>query len=232
MGGVTIRSARIAVCIVLFLFVCGRPSSAQSPAAAGTESNAQSSEARADKWAIAPFAGHETGGSYSVSNSLIVDMIRADSGTSYGVFIDRSVLEGAAFEFMWKRNYTSFSARTAGTNQYNKMFDSDIDQYSVGVSYDFRYSHKLHPYFTVGIGFTHQSNAAANANRTDISYLVGGGVKYFASKHFGLRGDLRLLPTQASEVPGQICLPHSGCYDKVANYLVRWNFLGGILFRF
>ena len=187
-----------------------------------------------DKWEIAPFAGHESGGSYPVSDSLIVDKIRVDSGTSYGTFIDRSISANAAFEFMWSRNSTSFSGRTAGTNQYSKIFDSDIDQYSFGLSYMFMNSErKFRPYAAGGIGFTHQSNAAANANRTDLSYSLGGGVKYFASRHVGLRGDIRWLPTRASKSPATYCDYFGFCYNAtVTNYLGRGNFVGGILFRF
>lgn len=186
-----------------------------------------------DKWEIAPFAGHEGGGSYPVSDSLIVDKIRVDSGTSYGTFIDRSLSENAAFEFLWNRNSTSFSARIAGTNQYFKSFDSDIDQYSFGLSYMFLNSErKFRPYAAGGIGFTHQSNSAGIANRTDLSYSLGGGVKYFASKHVGFRGDLRWLPTRASKSPATFC-DFFGCYNTaVTNYLGRGNFVGGILFRF
>jgi hypothetical protein len=187
-----------------------------------------------DKWEIAPFAGHETGGSYPVSDSLIVDKIRVDSGTSYGTFIDYSLTQNAAFEFLWNRNSTSFSARTAGTNLYFKTFDSDIDQYSFGLSYMFLNSErKFRPYAAGGIGFTHQSNSAANANRTDLSYSLGGGVKYFASRHVGLRGDIRWLPTRASKSPATYCDPFGFCYNAtVTNYLGRGNFVGGILLRF
>ena len=186
-----------------------------------------------DKWEIAVFGGHESGGSYPVSDSLIVDKIRADSGTSYGTFIDRALSANAAFEFMWNRNSTSFSARIAGTNQYFKSFDSDIDQYSFGLSYMFMNSErKIRPYAAGGIGFTHQANNAV-ANRTDLSYSLGGGVKYFASRHVGLRGDIRWLPTRASKSPATYCDPFYGCYNTaVTNYLGRGNFVGGILFRF
>jgi hypothetical protein len=187
-----------------------------------------------DKWEIAPFAGYETSGSYPVSNSFVVDRFRADSAASYGTFIDRSLTDNSQFEFMWNRNSTSFSARSIATNQYSKVWDSDIDQFSFGFLYMFRNSErKMRPYAAGGIGFTHQSNSAANANRTDLSYSLGGGVKYFASRHVGLRGDIRWLPTRASKSPATYCDYYGFCYNAtVTNYLGRANMVGGILFRF
>jgi hypothetical protein len=59
-------------------------------------------------------------------------------------------------------------------------------------------------------------------------------VKYYISRHVGLRGDVRWLPTYGSSTTGLYCDPFYGfCYNaSLPNYLNRGSFTGGIIFRF
>ena len=86
------------------------------------------------KWEVSPFVGYETGGSYPVNNSFVIDRLRVDGGLSFGTFIDYSLTENSQAEFMWSRNNTSFSERDAATGTYSKAFNSDFDQFSFGFS--------------------------------------------------------------------------------------------------
>ena len=186
------------------------------------------------KWEISPFVGYETGGSYPVNNSLTVDKLRIDGGTSYGTYIDYSLTENTQAEFMWSRNNTSFSAHDITTNTYSKAFNSDFDQFTFGFLYMLRNSElKLRPFIAGGLGFSHESNDAPNPNRTLLAFALGGGTKYEVSRHFGLRGDIRYLPSRANKTPGVICDQFLGCYQQnISNYLQRFNFTGGITFKF
>ena len=82
------------------------------------------------------------------------------------------------------------------SGQYTNAYNTDIDQFHFGALYMFRSSDKkLRPYAAAGLGFTHFENSGMNANNTAFSYGVGGGVKYYMSKHIGFRGDARFVPT-------------------------------------
>ena len=186
------------------------------------------------KWELAPFVGYETGGSYPVTNSFTVDRLRVDRGVSFGTFIDYSVTENSQAEFMWARNNTSFSDRDASTGTYSKAFNSDFDQFSFGFLYMLKNSErKLRPFIAGGIGFSHESNTGGNPNRTLLAFNLGGGAKYELSRHFGLRGDLRWLPSRANKTPQIQCDIFGNCFQQnVSNYLQRVMFSGGIAFRF
>jgi outer membrane protein with beta-barrel domain len=186
------------------------------------------------KWEISPFGGFETGGSVPVTNSLTIDRLRVDSGTSFGTFLDYGLTENAQAELMWNRNMTSFSERNAVTGIYSKAFNSDIDQFHFGFLYMLRNSErKLRPFIAGGIGFTHNSNSGANSNKTAFSYGIGGGMKYYLTRHLGLRGDLRFVPTYGNRTTGIICDPFGFCSQaRLSNYFNRGNFTGGIIFRF
>jgi opacity protein-like surface antigen len=188
----------------------------------------------ADRWEATPYVGYQTGGSFPINNSLILDRLRVEGGLSYGTYIDYSLSENFQAEFMWNRNNTSFSAHDVTTNTYSKAFNSDIDQFEFGILYMFRNSErKLRPFGAGGVGFTHQFNDGNNPNHTNLSYALGGGVKYSLEKHISLRGDIRWLPTRASRTPGITCDFFGNCFQVLQdNYLERVNFTGGVTFHF
>jgi opacity protein-like surface antigen len=195
------------------------------------------------KWELSPFAAYETSGTFPLSGSLTASNMRANSGVSYGTFLDYSLAEGLQAELLWNRNSTSYSAQDINTGTFSRAYDSNIDTFTFGFAYLFRSREaKFRPYGSAGLGFTHDSNsnAAPNpngtpetvTNQTRFTFGVGGGVKYFPTRHVGLRGDLRLLAASAGVTPGLVC-DQFGCFQSnVRNYLKRGNFTGGLIFRF
>ncbi|MGA2960449.1 MAG: outer membrane beta-barrel protein [Candidatus Korobacteraceae bacterium] len=206
------------------------------------------------RWEISPFGGFETGDSFPVqsafgppgsfipigtTNTSTIDRLRVNSGLSYGTFIDYTILEDLQLEFMWTRNPTTYSQHDFVTGLYTEAYDSNIDQYQFGLLYPFRGSgfyreeRKFVPFVAGGLGFTHESNDNGNADRTAFAFNLGGGVKYYLSKNFGLRGDIRYMPTYANSTPGYACDVFGNCfYVHSRNFENRANFSGGIIFRF
>jgi hypothetical protein len=189
------------------------------------------------KFEIDPFVGYETSGSYPVNTTSggtsPIDRLRVNGATDFGGFIDYSLSENFQPEFMWNRNNTSYSAHDPFTQSYIPAYHSVIDQFQFGGLYMFRSSEvKLRPYVAASLGFTHDENGDDTPNRTEFSYSLGGGVKYFATRHIGLRADLRYLPTYGSSSAELYCGPF-GCYTaNVSHYLNRGSFTGGIIFKF
>ncbi len=93
--------------------------------------------------------------------------------------------------------------------------------------------HKLRPYIAGSLGFTHEFNSNGNPDRTEFAYSLGGGVKYYLTRHIGLRGDIRYMPTYGSSSYETYCDYFYGCYSaKVSHYLNRANFVGGVIIHF
>jgi Outer membrane protein beta-barrel domain len=187
------------------------------------------------RWEVTPFVGYETSGSYPVtSTSGIVDELRLNGSVAFGGFIDYSLTENFQPEFMWDRNNTNYSAHDILTNSYVNAYHTANDQFQFGGIYMFRSSEvKLRPYVAASLGFTHESNNNNIPNRTEFAFSVGGGVKYYVSRHIGFRGDIRYLPTYGSTSLAVYCDPFFGCYQaNVHNYLNRANMVGGIVFKF
>jgi|SRR6267142_98677 len=195
--------------------------------------NKGSAKAQEHRIEITPFAGYETSGSYPIQTSFTVDRLRADGNVSFGTFLNYSLTPYFEPEFLWVHNPSSFSQRDAFTGVYSKAFNSQIDQFQFGGSFLFRSPHaKLRPYFGAGLGFTHDANSGRNPNRTAFGYSLGGGAKYYATRHLGFRFDARFLPTYGSSSPGLVCDPFGFCYTaRVHHYLNRGNFSVGIILR-
>jgi hypothetical protein len=191
-------------------------------------------QSHTDHWEITPFGGYETSGSYPISNSATIDRIRADAGASFGTFVGWNFTDSFQFEGMWDRNMSSFAEHNTATGDYTTVYDSHIDQFSVGVNYSFRSpEQKIRPYVAAGLGFTHNSNSGGNPNDTEFAYNIGGGVKDYFSRHFGVRGDFRYMPTYANSSPATYCDPFGNCYvANQRNYLNRFNAVGGLIIRF
>jgi hypothetical protein len=187
---------------------------------------------------LTPFVGYETSASYPVNGlsgptgTNPIDRLRVNDSLAFGTFLDYSLTENSQLEFMWNRNNTSYSAHDILSNSYISAYHSDIDQYQFGGLYMFRSSaERLRPYLAGSLGFTHDSNSNGTPNRTEFSFSLGGGVKYYLTRHIGLRGDLRYLPTYGSSSNELYC--YFGCYyANVSHYLNRGSFTGGIIFKF
>ena len=183
------------------------------------------------RYEVTPFAGYESSASYPVSvfstsgsGTIPINRLRVDNSLAFGTMIDVGITENSQFDFMWNRNNTSYDAHNVLTNSYFHAYDSDIDQFQFGTLYMFRNSEvKLRPYIVGGLGFTHDSNSNSTPNRTEFSWSIGGGVKYYASRHVGFRADVRYLPTYGSSSNATYCDPFFGCYTTR---------VGGIIFKF
>jgi len=192
-------------------------------------------QGRLDRLEVTPFVGWETSGSYPINSTTgDVDQLRINGSVAFGGFIDYNLTESFQPEFIWNRNNTSYSAHDVATNAYFNAFHTDNDQFQFGGIFMFRNSEvKLRPYVGAGLGFTHESNSNGNPDRTAFSWNIGGGVKYYATRHIGFRGDIRYMPTYGSTSLGQYCDPFFGCYQaNVHNYLNRANAVAGIIIKF
>jgi len=189
------------------------------------------------RWEVTPFAGYETGGSFPVNSSSsvttpnpIYDQLQLNGSVAYGAFVDYNLTENFQPEFMWTRNSTSYSAHNILTNNYDFAYNSAVNQFQFGALYMLRSSEvRLRPFVVASVGFTHEFNDNGNPDRTAFGWSIGGGVKYELSRHFGLRGDLRYMPTYGSSSPQ--CDYYYGCYNS-GNYLNRFGAIGGIVIKF
>jgi opacity protein-like surface antigen len=185
---------------------------------------------------ITGFAGGRFFGSVDLPTDPVYDYLKIDNNYDYGLMGDVGLFGPFQAEFMWSRQPTSLEAHIYGTGDFASDGNVTLDDFQWSLLYQMGDSSaKFHPYFGGGIGFTHWENAANVGlpfNNT-VGFNLGGGVKYYFVKHFGMRIDFRWLPTRTTSQLAQYCDPFYGCYAaNQNNYAEQLQLNGGLVFRF
>jgi opacity protein-like surface antigen len=185
---------------------------------------------------ISGFAGGTFNGSIQLPNSFTYDYLRIDHNYDYGVRGDVDLFGSVQAEFTWSRQPTTLEQHNFINGVISPFSNVNVDSYQWSLVYQFGdSSRKLRPYLGGGIGFTHwgvPSGVTLPFSNT-VGFNLGGGVKYFLAKHYGVRLGFRWLPSRTTSQLGQFCDPYYGCYTaNVNNYAQQIQLNGGLIFRF
>jgi outer membrane protein W len=182
------------------------------------------------KFEVTPFVGSKFGGKINVSENTSnpnVENILIKSSIDYGAIVDYNIWSSFAIEFLWNRQPTSLSAEELNPNTgipsgTQFLTDTTLDTYTFGAAYTFRSDSKIRPFIAGGVGWTNFTNVD-NPNGlylgfyNRLAYNIGGGIKYYMTDHFGLRFDLRYMPTRTTPSSGEECSVYYGCYEVAQN---------------
>jgi len=92
---------------------------------------------------------------------------------------------------------------------------------------------KLKPFVVAGLGFRHFSTNGTLSFDNRFSYNFGGGVKYFFTRHVGVRLEARYSPSQTTTSNALFCDPFFGCFvGTVTNYAQQGQANLGVILRF
>ncbi len=185
---------------------------------------------------ITPFGGSRFGGVIDL-NPLPspINYLAIKSTWDYGVMGDVDLGSSAQFEFMWNRQPTELGAHNFNTGATTPAGDATLDMYQWGFLVAPLGNHaKLSPFFVGSFGFTHYHAAAVSLGFSNgYSFTFGGGVKYFFSRHAGLRLDVRYSPSHTTSSPGLVCDPFGFCFAAtIPNYAQQGMANLGLILRF
>lgn len=185
---------------------------------------------------ITPFGGTRFGGRIDLTapNIQNVDYLTIKSTWDYGVLADFTIFPKFQAEVMWNRQPTQLGAHVFNTGRIAGATDATFDMYQFSGLYEFgNYRAKLKPFVVAGMGFTHiDSNGVLNFENR-LSFNVGGGVKFFFTRHLGLRLEARYSPTETTSSNGVVCDPFFGCFTtRFQNYAQQGQANAGIIVRF
>jgi hypothetical protein len=152
-------------------------------------------------------------GGFTASGSV---PLKAEGDASSGsIAVDSSHHVGATFsvnlnaldtiEWRWQRQFSKGRLR-AETNggQFPESatpFDLNIDQIHMNFLHHYEIANpKIMPYVMGALGATiyHGSGNTQKKSQAQFSFALGGGAKYYFSRHFGLRGEARWSATVLS----------------------------------
>jgi opacity protein-like surface antigen len=184
---------------------------------------------------VQPFIGYKFGGTINVDGNAAIPSLRRinfNSSTNYGLTAGVSG-DLIGVEFMWNRQPTEAVGRLAGGATFPRTIDLNIDQYHGNLLYYLTHQdNKVRPYVLMGVGATRTSGPGASDTR--FSYAVGAGVKYFFSKHMGVRVQARYAPTYLNSVASGLWCDWWGACVVVGyhNYVQQGDVTAGWVVRF
>ncbi len=190
-------------------------------------------------------------GGFTASGSI---PLRTDDDVGHGsVHVDSSFNLGATFavnlneldaiEGLWQRQFTEgrlsgeFAVPLlAGTST---PFNLKIDQFHCNLLHHYRITDpRAMPYVMAGLGVTtyYVDRNGQSDSKSHFSFALGGGMKYFLTSHFGVRGEARWSPTVVSSSDSSLwCIVGGGAICLInlkTSVQHELDLTGGLVFRF
>jgi len=183
---------------------------------------------------LQPFVGYKFGGGVDVgANALGIGRINIDSSIAYGATATFNPTENFGLEFLWDRQPTNASGSFSGGGTYPTKVGVTLDQFHGDFLFSFAgHGSKVEPFVLFGVGATDMHGAGSST--TKFSFGVGGGVKYFVSRHIGFRAQARYTPTYLYTTNGGVWCNWWGYCWTVPNdhFLQQGDVTAGVIIRF
>ena len=151
-----------------------------------------------------PYAGFTASGSIPLKaeDDASSGSIAVDSSHHTGATFSLNLNELDAIEWRWQRQFSKGRLQAeindgqspVGATQFNLT----IDQIHMNFLHHYELADpKIVPYVMGGLGATiyYGSGNGRSDSKSYFSFALGGGVKYYFSSYFGLRGEARWSPT-------------------------------------
>jgi len=186
---------------------------------------------------LTPTVGYRFGGSIDLTDPArnpVFKSLHFESNPSYGVALNHSVHDNVRVEFQWSRQDTHIDARSRANNTNTRLFGAYLDQYHFNFMFH-PAEEGLHPqfFFIGGLGFSNFEPRAHLDTKTQFSFEVGGGVKYFFFPHLGLRLEAKWTPTFVKSSEEFFCNGFGECYTVTNHeYAQQGEVSSGIIIRF
>jgi len=180
-----------------------------------------------------------------IINGQIYNDLDITSGGNIGFTVGVLFTDNAEVEFLWNRQFSSFSAGNPAPSV--DLADLSVDNFFGNFVYNWGVREaKVRPFMLVGIGATHYSPGdpvtlpattplTSIDSATKFAWTLGGGVKVYPAEHVGLRLNARWTPTYIkSDAEGLWCDPfYPTCWVlSEADYSNQFSIKGGITLRF
>lgn len=181
---------------------------------------------RAQSWEVSGLVG------YTPSTGLDrrapeLNQLDISGGFTWGVQGARFFSPKWGAEVLWMKQSSAQRARTAAGSA--DLFRLTAGQLHGNVVYRFGgVDARLQPFAFAGLGATLFQSADV-PSATKLSLGFGGGVKYFLSRSFGVRGHVRYKPNMLDDTSsGDFCVPFGFCQGT----LRQIEFAAGAVVRF
>jgi len=192
----------------------------------------QQTEPKPLRFDVTPFIGYRTSMSVPVEPHVTGanPRLAVDASPSYGVSVGRRLRnEDDLVEIRWARQDSYVHAEDILPQPARQRVI--LDQFHGDFSHEFAledWATWASPFILASIGATHVSGRT-NINFTRFSFGVGGGLRFYASRHLGFKIQAEWLPVLVDPHVAFICGP--GCLVHVGSTVSSQGevFMGPIL---
>ena len=143
------------------------------------------------KFEITPFTGYMFGGYMNVYQGQIT----IDNAQNYGLSFVYTVpyKQGIQLEVLWLMHQSALNLQKPGEREVNKLFDINTHYIQIGGIYGKRKKNVM-PFGSISFGTTLFSpHSVRYSDEWQFSMTIGAGIKFYLSKHVGLRLQARAL---------------------------------------
>ena len=185
------------------------------------------------RFELQPFVGYKSGGSVPVgSNELNINKIKFKRSINAGVSFAVNATDTLGLEFLWNRQPSQAIGQLSSGGDDPWTFDANLDQFHGNLLSNFNPDGKFRPFLLFGLGATRASSG--DSAKTNLSFALGGGIKYFFTDHMGVRLQARYVPTYLfSTVAGTWCDWWGYCWIVPNDhYMSQGDVTAGWIFRF
>jgi hypothetical protein len=211
--------------------------------------SAGSAQVRRGTFEFTPFYGYFFGGDFPAgSNALFLDRVDVDDHYTYGASFGYYLTSAHEFEFRWAHTDTHFVSPSGGglfePSGSNNLADLTINYYMANWNYNFGHSRAV-PYFTMGAGAATlnpgrrtdipcpDTGCVGPTSETRFTASIGGGLKFFATPHFGFRFDGRWYETYLGSGSCDNFGHNHDCHGHDnSNWLGNGEVSGGLILAF
>jgi len=180
---------------------------------------------------FAPFVGYRTGMSLGIEPQVsgTIPSVAVDASPSFGFSGGLRLQEDGLVEIRWTRQNSYLHPENISTPFPRQHVI--LDQFHADFSREYNI-HEWHPsacpFVLLSIGATHLSQSA-NINFTRFSAGIGGGVRFYPSRHIGFKIQAEWLPVFVNPQVAVACGP--GCVAHVGSTVASQGevFIGPVL---
>ena len=138
---------------------------------------------------VVPFTGYMFAGKLNTVDGEI----NIDNGVNYGLILDVKVDTEVIVELMYNRLDTRLQIIEGLFDTVKNSFNMSVEYFQGGAQFEIE-DGKFRPFWAFTLGATLFNPANENINSEwRFSFTVGGGIKYYFIKNFGIRLQWRFL---------------------------------------
>jgi hypothetical protein len=176
----------------------------------------QLSDAKPLRFDFSSFIGYRTSMSFPIEPHVtgMNPRVILDASPSYGASFGVRLHEDDLIEVRWARQDSYIHAEDVTLQPPRQRVI--LDQFHGDFSHEYvveDWPSWARPFVMASVGATHTSNGA-NSSFTRFSFGIGGGVRFYATRHFGFKIQAEWLPVlvdpRVAFICGPTCIVHVG----------------------